>query len=128
LEPRGGGLTARGRELVAECNRLGIALDVSHLSERGFWELMERTQDAPIASHSNAKALCSHPRNLTDEQIHAIIKTGGRIGITFVPYFLRAGGGAAIDDVLRHLEHICSLGGAGHVAFGSDFDGIDQWT
>lgn len=128
LEPRGGGLTAKGRELVAECNRLGMVLDVSHLAERGFWELLERSSDAPIASHSNAKALCSHPRNLTDDQIRALIAAGGCIGITFVPYFLRGDGDAGVDDVLRHLEHICTLGGAAHVGFGSDFDGIDRWT
>ena len=126
LEPRGGGLTARGRKLVEECHRLGMALDVSHLSERGFWELLELSADAPIASHSNAKTLCAHPRNLSDEQIRALIACGGRIGITFVPYFLRADGEASIDDVLRHLEHICSLGGSKHVGFGSDFDGIDR--
>ena len=125
-EPRGGGLTAKGRELVAECNRLGLALDVSHLSERGFWDVMELSRDAPIASHSNARALCGHPRNLTDDQIRALIAKGGRIGLTFVPQFLRDDGGAAADDVLRHLEHVCALGGARHVGFGSDFDGVER--
>jgi membrane dipeptidase len=81
-----------------------------------------------IASHSNLRALCNHPRNLTDDQAKAIIERDGRIGITFFPYFLREGGGAGIADVLRHLERCCELGGVHCVGFGSDFDGIDQWV
>jgi len=128
-EPRGGGLTAAGRRLIAECDKIGMALDVSHLSVKGFWELLETTRYAPIASHSNAKALCDHPRNLSNDQIRALIAANGRIGITFVPYFLRGDGRqATIDDVLRHLDHICGLGGANHVGFGSDFDGIETWV
>jgi len=128
-EPRGGGLTSAGRRLVAECDRLGMPLDVSHLSVKGFWEVLDTARRPPIASHSNAKALCDHPRNLSNDQIRALIAAGGRIGITFVPYFLRSDGKrASIDDVLRHVEHICSLGGANHVGFGSDFDGIEEWV
>lgn len=128
-EPRGGGFTTAGRKLVAECDRLGLPLDVSHLSMKAFWELLELSAEAPIASHSNARAICDHPRNLTNEQIRAIIAAGGRIGITFVPYFLRGDGReATIDDVLRHLDYICGLGGAEYVGFGSDFDGIDRWV
>lgn len=128
-EPRGGGFTAAGRRLVAECNRLRMPLDVSHLSVKGFWELLELTSTPPIASHSNARSICGHPRNLADDQIRALIASGGRIGVTFVPFFLRSDGErATIDDVLRHVEHICALGGADHLGFGSDFDGIDQWV
>lgn len=128
-EPRGGGLTLAGRRLVAECDRIGMALDVSHLSVKGFWDIFETSPYAPIASHSNAKAVCGHPRNLSNDQIRALIAANGRIGITFVPYFLRGDGrDATIDDVLRHLDHICSLGGADHVGFGSDFDGIETWV
>ena len=128
-EPRGGGFTKAGKMFIAECDAIGMPLDVSHLSMNAFWELMENSMIPPIASHSNAYTICPHPRNLTDEQIRAIIAKDGRIGITFYPAFLRRDGlQASIDDVLRHVEHICSLGGVNHVGFGSDFDGIDVWV
>jgi membrane dipeptidase len=126
LEPRGGGLTAAGRRLVRECESLGILLDVSHLSERGFWDLADLASRPFFASHSNARAVTPHSRNLTDDQIRAIIAVDGLIGVTFVPWFLTNREPASISDVLRHVEYICSLGGAKHVAFGSDFDGIDR--
>jgi len=124
LEERKAGLTLKGRELVQACNDLGMIIDISHLNEPGFWEVMELSKKPVIASHSNAHKLQPHPRNLTDEQIQALIQKGGRIGITFVPDFI--GGNQAIPDVLRHLEHVCALGGEHHVGFGSDFDGIDE--
>ncbi|MFC4599020.1 dipeptidase [Cohnella hongkongensis] len=123
-EPRGGGFTKAGRQLVAECERMGILLDVSHLSDRGFWELAEKATRPFLASHSNARSIVDHPRNLTDEQIKAIIEAGGLIGITFVPWFAAASRPARIADVLRHVDHVCALGGEKQVAFGSDFDGI----
>ncbi|SFB43310.1 membrane dipeptidase [Cohnella sp. OV330] len=128
MEPRGAGLTKEGRSLVAECEALGILIDVSHLSEKGFWDTAELARRPFIASHSNARALCPHPRNLTDDQIRALVAAGGLIGITFVPFFLQSLRPAVIDDVLRHVEHVCALGGASHIAFGSDFDGIDTYT
>ncbi|MFD2333283.1 dipeptidase [Cohnella sp. GCM10020058] len=128
MEPRGAGLTKEGRSLVAECEALGILIDVSHISEKGFWETAELARRPFLASHSNARALCPHPRNLTDDQIRALVAANGLIGITFVPFFLQALRPAGIDDVLRHVEHICALGGANHIAFGSDFDGIDTYT
>jgi len=124
-ESRKAGFSVKGKQFVKECGRLGVILDISHLAEPGFWELLELSDKPFIASHSNSYALCPHLRNLTDEQIKAIVKRGGRIGITFVPPFLSKEKNAAISDVLKHLERICSLGGAGHVGFGSDFDGID---
>lgn len=125
-EERGGGLTRFGWDLVKEMGRLGMVLDVSHLSIRGFWDVME--SDLPVvASHSNARAICSHKRNLLDDQIRALIQKQGLIGITFVPMFVRDDPNAAtVDDLLLHIEHICSLGGEQRIAFGSDFDGIDQ--
>lgn len=126
MEPRGGGLTKAGRQLVAECEKLGILLDVSHLSERGFWDLAELARRPFFASHSNARAVRDHPRNLTDEQIRALIAVDGVVGITFVPWFLTEREPATIDDVLRHVERVCELGGERHLAFGSDFDGIDR--
>ncbi|WP_338043572.1 dipeptidase [Paenibacillus hamazuiensis] len=128
MEPRKGGFTLRGKKFIKECNDLGIILDVSHLSVKGFWELAELSQKPFIASHSNALAVCPHPRNLNDEQIKAIIKADGTIGITFVPYFVRSEGPARITDILRHIDHVCSLGGADHLGFGSDFDGIKEWV
>ncbi|EFM13139.1 Membrane dipeptidase [Paenibacillus curdlanolyticus YK9] len=128
LEPRQGGLTAKGRAFVEECEKLGIILDVSHLTERGFWELADLVNRPFIASHSNAKAICNHPRNLTDDQIKAILAMDGRIGITYVPYFVKAGGGANVADVVRHIDHIVSLGGEDHIMMGSDFDGISEYV
>ncbi|WP_166237819.1 dipeptidase [Paenibacillus turpanensis] len=127
MEPRGGGFTRKGRELVRECNRLGMVLDVSHLSENGFWELLQISSKPIIASHSNAYSLCPHPRNLKDEQIKAIIRTGGRMGITFVPWFVKAKGKVRAVDVLEHIDHVCSLGGEKQIGIGSDWDGIDVW-
>ncbi|WP_340026587.1 membrane dipeptidase [Paenibacillus sp. FSL K6-1096] len=128
LERRGGGFTERGRQLIDWCNGSGMLLDVSHLAPAGFWELAERSKRPFITSHSNAAAVCGHPRNLSDDQIRAMIAMNGRIGLTFVPWFVREGGGAERDDVRRHIEHICGLGGSGVLMFGSDFDGIDAWV
>ncbi|MFC5532534.1 dipeptidase [Cohnella yongneupensis] len=126
MEPRGGGLTRAGRQLVAECGKLGILLDVSHLSERGFWDVAELSAKPIFASHSNVRTYKDHQRNLRDDQLAAIIRGNGIIGITFVPWFLTANEPATIDDVLRHVEYICALGGVANVAFGSDFDGIER--
>ncbi|KIL41410.1 hypothetical protein SD70_07095 [Gordoniibacillus kamchatkensis] len=126
-EPRQGGLTGKGRKLIEECNRLGMILDVSHLSEAGFWELAELTKRPFIASHSNVKALCPNPRNLNDAQIAEIIRCGGRIGITFVPYFVRSLPPVTASDVLKHIDYIAAMGGVRNIVFGSDFDGIEQW-
>lgn len=128
LEERGAGLSQFGKQLVTINNQYKLWTDVSHLSERGFWDVLELA-NKPISTHSNAKHLCPHPRNLTDEQIGALIKADGRVGVTFVPQFLHTDEDkATIDDVLTHLDYICSLGGEHHVGFGSDFDGIDKLT
>ncbi|MBJ8053197.1 dipeptidase [Bacillus cereus] len=123
LEERGAGLTAFGRQVVQELNTLHLWTDVSHLNERSFWDVIEIAKK-PIASHSNCYQLCGHPRNLTDEQIRALIKKNSIIGITFVPQFLTNERQANIADILRHVEYICSLGGEKNIGFGSDFDGI----
>ncbi|MFC5702051.1 dipeptidase [Cohnella faecalis] len=126
MEPRGGGFTRAGKQLVEECRQLGIIIDVSHLSDKGFWELAEAGDSKLFASHSNAREIRNHPRNLTDEQIRALIVADGLIGLTFVPWFATDKEKATVDDLLRHVEHVCELGGALHIAFGSDFDGIDR--
>ncbi len=124
LEERGAGLTNFGRNFIKELNHLRVWTDVSHLSLNGFWEVMDRAS-YPIASHSNSYHLCPHPRNLTDEQIQALIQKNGLIGINFYPLFL-TGGEATIADILMHIERMCALGGEFHIGFGSDFDGIDN--
>ncbi|QCT03135.1 Membrane dipeptidase [Paenibacillus algicola] len=129
MEPRGGGLTRKGQEFVELCQQLGILLDVSHLSPAGFWELAEMSRRPLIASHSNCMSVCSHPRNLSNEQIQALIAMDGLIGLTFVPWFIRNEAKVVTpEDLLPHIEHVCSLGGAKHLMFGSDFDGIDEWV
>lgn len=127
LEKRGAGLSDFGRRVVEENNAAYAWTDVSHLSEKGFWDCIEVSKYM-IASHSNCYSLCAHPRNLNDEQIKALIKKDGMIGVTFVPQFLTENKVATIDDILKHLEHICALGGENNVGFGSDFDGITTTT
>ncbi|WP_336779663.1 dipeptidase [Paenibacillus illinoisensis] len=127
LEKRGAGLTERGRELVRLCNRIGMLLDVSHLTEKGFWELAEMSERPFIASHSNSYTVCPNVRNLKDDQIRAIIAREGRIGLTFVPWFVKQEGEVRIEHLLPHIEQICSLGGEKHLMMGSDFDGIPTY-
>lgn len=122
-EPRGGGLTLLGKEIVRMNNEHHVFTDVSHLSERGFWDVMELAE-FPIASHSNAKAICNHPRNLSDEQIKALFQKGGMIHVVYNPPFINDSGKATIDDLIKHIDHFCSLGGVNHIGLGSDFDGI----
>jgi membrane dipeptidase len=127
MEARNGGFSIKGKRFVKECNKLGILLDVSHLAEAGFWQLMEMSQEPVLASHSNTFELCPHPRNLSNEQIKSIISNNGMIGLTFVPWFVKSHD-PQISDILRHIDHICSLGGENHIGFGSDFDGIDTFV
>jgi membrane dipeptidase len=124
-EKKDRGLTPFGRSVIREMNRLGMLVDVSHLGERSFWDVLEETRAPVIASHSNAKAVYFHRRNLTDEQIRAIASTGGLVGVTFVPYFIRDGE-ATINDLLLHVDHMLHTAGEDAVGFGSDFDGIER--
>ncbi len=126
-EPRGGGLTVFGKEVVKLNNENQVLTDVSHLSEKAFWDVIELAK-YPIASHSNAKALCNHPRNLTDEQAKAMFKKGGLVHVVYHPPFVKAVGTATIDDLIRHIDHFCSLGGVKQIGFGSDFDGISTFV
>ncbi len=126
LENSGGGLTPFGRQAIHMMEELGILIDVSHLSVKGFWDVVNHTNYPFVASHSNAKALCSHPRNLNDEQIKALIVRKGCIGINFYPAFLTAKNECHIQDIIKHMEHILSLGGENCLGFGTDFDGVDS--
>jgi len=121
----GGGLTRFGVELVQECNRLGVLIDISHLSAAGVRDVLEISTQPVIASHSNAHALCPYVRNLTDEQLKALAAKDGVVGVTFVPAFLVEGGkGASLDNLLDHIDHIVQVAGVEHVGLGSDFDGF----
>jgi membrane dipeptidase len=124
-EPRGGGLTLFGKEIVAFNNQHHILTDVSHLSEKAFWDVLELA-DYPIASHSNSKTLCNHPRNLTDEQAVAMFQKGGLIHVVYNPPFVKEDGNATITDLVEHIDHFCSLGGLKQIGLGSDFDGISE--
>ena len=120
----GRGLTEKGRAFVKKAQHMGFALDMSHISERGFWDALEVCEKPVIAGHSNAKALCNVPRNLTDEQFNALVDVGGGAGINLYPEFL--GLGKDINAVIAHIEHFLSLGGERSVFLGCDFDGIDS--
>lgn len=124
MEPRGGGLTDFGKAVVAEMNRLGMMIDVSHLSEQGFWDVLSLTKQPIMASHSNARRVASHDRNLTDEQICALSQSGGVMGLNLYPAFLADHEGASISDCVRHIEHILAVGGEDCLGLGSDFDGF----
>lgn len=119
-----GGLTNLGIDTVKELNRLGIIVDVSHLNDEGFWDVIETSSSPIMATHSNSRAVCDHPRNLTDDQIRALAKNGGVMGMNFCPTFVEEDGQATIDRLIDHIDHIVELVGFDHVGLGSDFDGI----
>jgi membrane dipeptidase len=123
----GDGLTEAGKNLVRRCNELRILIDLSHLNEKGFWDVAELSAAPLVATHSNAYALSQSSRNLTDDQIKAIGESGGMIGLNFANGFLRAdgrwGSEIGLDSMLRHLDHLLNLAGEDHVGLGSDFDG-----
>lgn len=118
------GLSPFGVQVIEECNRLGVLIDVSHLAPAGLEDLLRISQQPVIASHSNARALCDHARNLTDAQIEAIVSRGGLVGVTFVDAFLhQPAGEATIEHALDHIDYLLRVAGPEHVMVGSDFDG-----
>ncbi|WP_067336966.1 dipeptidase [Stappia indica] len=123
----GPGLTETGKELVRACNRLKIMVDLSHLTEKGFWDVAALSDRPLVASHSNAHAVCPSARNLTDRQLDAIAESGGLAGLNFHVAFLRPDGANISDTPLevmvRHTDHMLSRLGEDGVALGSDFDG-----
>ena len=121
------GLTDYGVQVIREMQKQGMAVDVSHLNERGFYDLFAKGLRPPMASHSCCRALCDHFRNLTDDQIRMMIQYGGFIGVNFYPAFLSADKEADTVTLAQHIDHICQLGGADIVGFGSDFDGIERY-
>ena len=121
----GGGLTDRGRAYVREAQRLGILVDVSHISDEGFWDISHMTQAPVIATHSNSRALCFHSRNLTDDMFRAICETGGVAGINQYAAFL--GEHATLDTICDHILHFLELDPSGkHIALGGDLDGCEE--
>ena len=120
----GSGLTEFGLKVIDEMNNLKMFIDVSHLSETGFWDVIKRSKAPIVASHSNCYALCPHPRNLKDEQIKALADKGGVIGITFVPNFLtQEKRKTTVKDVVTHIDYLVEKAGIDCVGLGSDFDG-----
>jgi membrane dipeptidase len=123
----GPGLTDTGRALVRACNELGIVVDLSHLNEKGFWEVAGLSTKPLVATHSNGHALCAHSRNLTDKQLGAIRESGGVVGLNFATCFLRSDGRMLADtplqDMVRHTDYLIEHLGVDGVGLGSDFDG-----
>ena len=120
-----GGLTAFGRQAIPLLEENGIVVDVSHASDPLFEDVAALAQKPFIATHSNSRAVCDHPRNLTDHQFGIIRDRGGLVGINLFREFLRADGRATLDDVFRHVYHFLELGGEHTLALGTDFDGCD---
>ena len=120
------GLTQKGKEVVYECEKLGILPDASHLSDQGFYDLISICNKPFIASHSNARAITNHPRNLTDDMIKALSIKGGIMGLNFCSNFLNNDGNslATLEEIAAHAKHIKNVGGIDVLAIGSDFDGI----
>lgn len=118
-----GGVSKFGREVIKEMNDYGLMIDLSHAGEKSFYDAVEMSRVPVVCSHSNCRALCDHPRNLTDDQLRALAQKGGVAQITLYPGFLRTQGEATIIDALRHLEHAIEIMGIDHVGVGTDFDG-----
>ena len=119
------GLTPFGMQTVERMNELGMIVDVSHLSDGGFWDCIRYSRAPIAASHSNARMLCRHPRNLTDEMLRALGEKGGVAGVNFYSPFLREKGRAQLADLVLHIRHMVNCAGEDAVALGSDFDGFD---
>ena len=123
------GLTEKGFEFLEEMERIGMILDVSHLGDKGIYDVIAHAKKPFVASHSNARALCGHVRNLTDEMIRGIAQKGGVIGMNFAPAFLRdekdwgSPKAVSVEDVVRHIRHMIQVGGMECVGLGSDLDG-----
>lgn len=118
-----GGLSLFGRDVVREMNRVGMMIDLSHAAETTFFDVVDLSSVPVVCSHSSCKALCNHPRNLSDEQMRVLAAKGGVVQVTMYSGFLVEHGMATLDDFMRHLEHAISVAGINHVGIGSDFDG-----
>lgn len=120
------GLKPFGLEVVRRMNELGMLIDVSHLSDGGFWDVVKYSSKPVVASHSNTRVLCNHPRNLSDKMIKALAEKGGVCGLNFYPYFSNSSGKATAQDIAEHAFHMYQVGGEDVIAIGTDFDGFDE--
>lgn len=122
----GGGLTEFGVEVVREANRLGVILDIAHLAPAGVRDVLALSEAPVVASHANARSLCDHRRNLTDEHMEGLAASGGLVAVTYVPSFLAQNSqDASLERVLDHVDYIVKVVGVDHVGLGSDFDGFN---
>lgn len=119
------GLKPEGIEIVREMNRVGMIVDVSHLGDDGFWDVVKYSDSPFVASHSNARAVCNHTRNMTDDMIRALADKGGVMGLNFCGDFLNPNGKSRVEDMVRHAKHIINVGGSDILGLGTDYDGID---
>ena len=119
------GLSLFGQEVLEVMDQLRMVVDVSHLNDNSFWDVMKHAKRPVAASHSNARGVCGHPRNLTDSQFRAIAERGGLVGLNFYSRFLKDFGEATPDDFCWHIDHLLELGGEDILALGSDYDGCD---
>ena len=124
--PTKSGLTWQGRDYVKYMQQIGVAVDLSHASERTFWDTAEIATRPIIAGHSNSKKICDNPRNLADDQFKELVRCGGVAGLNLCPEFLNESGSATIDDIIRHAYHFLELGGEKTICLGGDLDGIDS--
>ena len=124
------GLTDFGIEVVKEMNRLGMVIDCSHLGDKGFYDVIKYSTKPIVCSHSCARSLCDHPRNLTDDMLYKLKENGGVIGINYCPSFVKKDLGdndiVTVKDIVKHIVYIRDLIGIDYVGFGSDFDGISN--
>lgn len=121
------GLSFLGKDFVKKCDSLGIISDVSHLSDKSFYELMEISPYPVLATHSNFREVANSPRNLTRDMAREIVRRGGVIGLNLYPGFLREGGDAGLDDIIRHVDYALENFGEGSLGFGFDIDGVESY-
>ena len=126
-----GGLSPFGREVVAQMNRLGMMVDLSHASDATFWDCIKYSKAPVVATHSCCRAICSHRRNLTDDMLRALADSDGYVGINFYPYFLSDSYTdencplPGVKEIVDHIDHAVEICGVNHVGIGSDYDGIE---
>lgn len=120
------GLTDFGKTVVKEMNNLGMFIDVSHLNRKSFYDIASISQMPIIATHSCSDSVCSHVRNITDDQFRIIRESGGCVGINFYPDFLTEERECSAQDIVRHINHFMELGGEDNIGIGADFDGVDK--
>lgn len=124
-EPGAGGISSKGKDIIYLMEKLGIMLDLSHVSIKSYYDALKLYNKPVLVTHANARALCNHRRNLDDGQLKALADNGGVIGINQIPEFIKEDGKPELNDLLDHVVYISDLIGVEHVALGSDFDGDD---